>query len=242
MAASLAIVSSLLLQSSAIAASAGQVPGDVPFVGCPADGMMGPVAAPRAPRHAPTVPAGAASRLAYYESQVMGTVAPRGWHCIELSGSGGALLLVTPRPDIATHRFPDGGHITGPAIEVSFTNGDTSGRFEVAKVVARLFPTKNLFVQRVIDEGIESAKHFQFGPFPDDILQRRSPTEVDFLTPAGKIGMGTMSWLAPDTAQINGTARLAPDNSLWMLQARLPAEVLDLAPVIIQVVRQVGFE
>jgi len=181
MAASLAIVSSLLLQSSAIAASAGQVPGDVPFVGCPADGMMGPVAAPRAPRHA-------------------------------------------------------------PAIEVSFTNGDTSGRFEVAKVVARLFPTKNLFVQRVIDEGIESAKHFQFGPFPDDILQRRSPTEVDFLTPAGKIGMGTMSWLAPDTAQINGTARLAPDNSLWMLQARLPAEVLDLAPVIIQVVRQVGFE
>ena len=153
MAASLAVVPPLLLQS-AVAAHAGQVPGDVPFVGCPADGMMGPVAAPRAPKHTPTVPTGAESRLAYYESQRMGTVAPRGWHCIELYGSSGAFLLVTPKQGIATHRFPDGRHVTGPAIEVSFTNGDTSGRFEVAKVIARLFPTKNLFVQQVIEEGI----------------------------------------------------------------------------------------
>jgi hypothetical protein len=233
-----AVASSILLQSSAVAANAGQVPGEVPFVGCPADGMMGPAAAPKAPKHTPTVPAGAVTRLAYYQSPMIGALAPRGWHCIELYGSGGAFLLVTPEPDIATRRFPDGGQITGPAIEVSFTNGDTSGRFEVAKVIARLFPTRYSFVRNVIEEGIEPAKNFQFEPFPGDILRRRSPTEVDFLTPAGKKGMGTASWLVPDSAPISGTARLTPDNSLWMLQVRLPTEFRDLTPVITQVARQ----
>ena len=40
-----------------------------------------------------------------------------------------------------------------PAIQLSYSIGDTSGRFEVARIVARVFPKYQGYVQHVIAEG-----------------------------------------------------------------------------------------
>ena len=220
------------------ARSAGLDRGPVPFVGCVAEGMSGPEAAPTRSARTPLVPATAASKLAHYAAAGMDVLAPRGWHCIEIYGSGGAVLLVTPGPHSADElqRF---GQIAGPVVELSYLNGRTSGRFDVARIFARLFPSKRPFVRQVIQEHIEPAARFPFGPFPADTLIRRGRSEVDFTTPPGRLGMGTlMDRLGPAADPVIGMVRLASQDGLMLLDVRLPASLRPLASEIIRFARQ----
>lgn len=205
----------------------------LPLVGCPSDGQTGPRAAPRG-----VVPPLDVSRadaaLAYYQSAAgIGILAPRGWHCVGTYGSGGDTLFVTPQAIPARDLFSPGHRLTGPAIQVSHRFGDTSGRTSVAEVVARVFPAKSAFVDRVMRDFDLPPGRFPTGPYPTDVLTDKSPTVVEYRTPARADGLGTHSWLAKNDEPIDGVAILvgeAPD--LLLLSARLPRELRRLVPAI----------
>ncbi|MDB5716509.1 MAG: hypothetical protein JWO15_3906, partial [Sphingomonadales bacterium] len=140
------------------------------FVGCKSDGQVGALDAPEDNGAAPKVRAAVASRLAWYASNNTGGVlGPRGWHCFELYGSNGSVLMVTPN---GFGHDPFAAKLAGPAIQLSISLGDTSGRFEAAQIAARLFPNRRAFVESVIGEGIEPKGDFVFGPFPQDRIRR----------------------------------------------------------------------
>ncbi|MEA1677693.1 hypothetical protein [Nitrospirillum sp. BR 11163] len=213
----------------------------IPFVGCPADGQMGPQAAPRkgtVPSLPPALAAKAAGRLAYYagpdDAGGIGSFAPKGWHCLALYGSNGSQLLVTANPLASRDLIKAAEHIQGPALQLVWLDGDTSGRFEVAQVAARVFPVAKDYVQGVIDEGLADKSEYTWGPYPTDTVVRHSPTSVDFVTPAGQKGIGTASHLTPGPLPIIGSALLFPDDDMALRQlvVRLPPEMADLGPVI----------
>ena len=89
--------------------------GSVPFVGCPAEGMSGPEPAPATPPADAFIPTPDAGQLALYAAAGLHVLAPRGWHCVEIYGSGGAFLLVTPHPYSAA-TLPGFNKLVGPAI------------------------------------------------------------------------------------------------------------------------------
>jgi len=221
-----------------LSGAAAQTPSpiSVPFVGCAADGQMGPVAAPVGSQSTPVPPASASLHLAYYASTHLGVFAPRGWHCFALYGSSGSTLIVTPELHNAGDLFRAETKLTGPAIELSRIMGGTSGRFEVAKIGARIFPISNSFVQQVIDEGFVPKEEFPTGPYPNDTLTRLSDTEVEFLTTANHEGLGTNDRIAKNSQVISGMAILLPeeDMDLVILAVRLPPEIQALALAIIQ--------
>jgi hypothetical protein len=177
-------------------------------------------------------------RLAYYASTHLGVLAPRGWRCFVLYGSSGSVLLVTPEFHDANDLFRSETKLTGPAVELSRIMGGTSGRFEVAEIVARLFPVARPFVQQVIDEGLVPKERFPFGPYPNDTLIRRSDTEVEFVTLGDSEGLGTSARVAKNGQPIGGVAILLPaeDMDLVKLSIRLPPEMRDLSPAIITTV------
>ena len=207
--------------------------GRVPFVGCASDGQIGPQPAPTNGR-TPAVPPSLAGRLAYYSSGSLGVLAPRGWHCFGLYGSNGSLLIVTPERHDAADLLTPSSTLAGAAIQLSLSSGETSRRFEVAEVAARLFPAKKEFVARVIGEGIEPASAFPEGPYPGDILHRRSDTEVEFETPAESEGMGTRSRLVKNGDPIRGLAIVTNENDLVLLDVRVERGLRRLAPTIIE--------
>ena len=140
----------------------------VPFVGCPSDGQTGPLSAPHGKPISVEVEPAVAAQLAHYQSRNdNGILAPRGWHCAGLYGSNGWILFVSPEafePGKMLGTF----YLRGPVVQLSSSNGDTSGRFEVAKLVRRFFPKHDGFVRDVIAEGIEKPDQFPAGPFPAD--------------------------------------------------------------------------
>jgi TPR repeat protein len=152
--------------------------------------------------------------LAYYASADLGVLAPRGWTCFGFYGSNGSTLIVTPEA------VKQDALIAGPAVQLSFSEHDTSGRFEVAEVAARLFPNKKEFVQQIIHEGIVPESYFPFGPYPDDILTRRSDSVVEFETPANTNGMGTKSRMKKNADPISGVAIMTGDGDLVQLNVR----------------------
>jgi hypothetical protein len=143
----------------------------VPTVACPQDGQIGPQDAPVLPKTVRVVvPEGTATSLAYYsayEGLVTGVLAPRGWDCFGLDGSSGTTLYVVP------HRVA--GDIIGrfdkvkdgPAVIRSFANGDTSGRYTVKKIGARIFPRARAFFERTREDDLET---LVFTPWSDDRL------------------------------------------------------------------------
>ncbi len=204
--------------------------GTPPAVGCAEEGMTGPIPAPTTIEHVPTIVPWAADRLAYYASSDLGVLAPRGWHCYGGNGSEGEVLIVTPGP-IGPENFQsvaDKG-VRGPAVEVEQTLGSTSGRFEVAQVIARLFPDYQRFVVNVVKEGLMPASDFPPGPYPNDMLVQRSPTDVWFRTPGGATGMGTQSILDKGQRPITGAAMLSPSTmNLAEVIFKLPKADTDL--------------
>ena len=209
----------------------------VPFVGCEADGQTGPVKAPDSKSVHVLISADAASRLAYYKSEEgLGVLAPRGWHCFGVYGSNGYALYVSPERITASELLSSKWKgFAGPAIELAAQNGDTSGRFTVARVIAHVFPERKPFVERVIAEGIEPADSFPSGPYPADKLTYRSKQMVEYATPANADGLGTDSRLIKSAHPIRGVAILVGETpDLVHLAVRLSPDLSNLASSIIQ--------
>jgi hypothetical protein len=237
------IALAIFLYSSLIAQTEPHVTGpkktevDVPFVGCNSDGQTGPVEAPIGKSKSVSITLEAASQLAYYRSEQIGVLAPRGWYCFGTYGSNGVGLYVTPQPINGADLFSDAWKgFSGPAIEIAYESGDTSGRFTVARMIARVFPAHRAFAERVVAEDIEPETSFQIGPCRTDKLTYRSKEIVEFQTPGNKDGLGTdFSGFRKNSDPISGVAVLtgeAPD--LLFLAVRLPSNLSSLSPAIIQ--------
>lgn len=216
----------------------------VPFVGCKSDGQVGPVDAP-AEAVMVEVDARAAQKLAYYKPATSpGVLAPRGWVCYGVYGSGGSATFVTPEPiDLESMLSGDWRSFAGPAVEIDNRYGGTSGRDSVAKVIARVFPKYRAFVQSVVEMFEFLEPEMIFGPYPSDRLVYRSDRVVEFRTPPNSEGLGTMtSRFRPNQKPIQGVALLLgemPEVDLLMLTTRLPPEIATLkSTIILQVERE----
>jgi hypothetical protein len=208
----------------------------VPFVGCASDGQAGPQAAPTGPNKAVTISPAAAQRLAWYKAQYgPGVLAPLGWHCFSIYGSDGSNLFVSPDAiGSKTLLALDWKGFAGQVIEISVSSGGTSGRFEVAKVIARVFPAYKQFAQNVIAEGVEPASNFPSGQYPSDKLTDRGKNIVEFETPANTQGLGTDSRLLPNASPIDGVAIVSgADTDLIQLSARVSVKDRNLIPLIV---------
>lgn len=210
----------------------------VPFIGCKSDGQVGPREVPQGTSVAVPVDPKDAQGLAYYKSSIgPGVLAPRGWYCFGVYGSSGSNLLLSPEPIDTDHMFaPLHNGFTGSAIEVVYLPGDTSGLYEAADIMARVFPDYRGIAIRAV-EGL-SLPVLTFGPFPDDVLTYKSKTAVEYKTPAQTNGLGTHSALKKNGSPIEGVAMLigempqAPD--LLLLSVRLPPELAGLMPAIVR--------
>lgn len=224
-----------LVLAGCLAALAGPALADpVSFVGCRSDGQLGPMPAPAGSDKTPDVPAEMAGRLAWYASAYLAVLAPRGWHCFGLYGSNGASLMVRPE-DFGPN--PLQTRLTGAAVELSQSSGETSGRFEAAMIAARLFPDRRAFVDRVIAEGLLPRSDFPFGPFAHDRIHRLGANAVAFETPPQSDGMGTMSRLVKSADPIQGLAVMDEENDATLVVVRLGPAMRDLAPAIIKAAR-----
>ncbi len=208
---------------------------NVSFIGCNSDGQLGPLEAPKSAQLEVRLDGTAAGRLTLYEAEYGAAVlAPRGWFCFGTYGSVGATLYVTPEPLTSAVVLDSKWEgIKGSGVEAVTRRGDTSGRFEVARVVARVFPEQRAFVDKVIAEGIEPASHFPIGPFPSDHLTTLSNRIVEFVTPPQTQGLGSFNNMRPASNSISGVAILngnVPD--LSMMTLRLPQDLNDLTPII----------
>lgn len=212
----------------------------IPFVGCKSDGQLGPQDAPSGKSVEFSIPAAVAQRLAYYKAASgVGVLAPRGWYCFGTYGSDGDALYVSPMPikrdDIFSTKWKG---FAGPVIEISYDYGGTSGRFAVAKVIAQVFPAHRNFVENVVaDEqkvGLPGTT-FPNGPYKKDVLKHRGKNVVEFLTSPNSEGLGTHSWLQKNGDPIRGVAILiGSEPDLIQLSVRLPSDIGDLTPFIIQ--------
>jgi Superinfection immunity protein len=222
-----------LLAEDEIAAA----PTRVSFIGCPSDGQVGPAEAPKGKDKSLPIPVEAADKLAYYSSESnLGALAPKGWYCFGTYGSDGSSLYISPHPIDTEQLFSDKWPgFAGPTIQVSWTSGGTSGRFEVARTIARIFPAHQAFSQKVIDEGIEPATSFPTTPYTTDKLRYRNDEIVEYQTPANTDGLGTESRLQKNDDPISGVAIIhGEDTDLLKLNVRLPESQSSLIPIIIQ--------
>jgi len=227
-----------LFLSSAAAAE----PVTVPFVGCPSDGQTDAIPAPKGKPVVVSLPPATAARLAYYKAETgVGTLAPRGWHCFGLYGSSGWVLVTAPQLLTSDDFF--GKHpkpLTGPAVEVSFDDGGTSGRFGVAGLIARYFPDRRAFLQKVIAEKIEPASAFPLVPFKDDQFVSRAGGIVEIVNPPRRQGVGTLGRLVASDLPIHATVAVTGDERKdeelggWVFAVRLPKDQDDLAPAILR--------
>ena len=212
----------------------------VPFVGCKADGQAGPMDAPTGKDPTLPIPAGIAQRVAFYTAGGTGVLAPRGWFCFDIYGSSGGILFVSPEPLPAERFFGNGRQgFGGNIIELAFTWGESSGRVEVAQAIAGVFPSHKAFITRVVEMFDFVADEIPNGPYPTDKLTVTSDEVVEFETPAKNEGLGTSFWLPKNDTPISGVLMLigkSPD--LVQLSVRLPPNLADLAPVIIQQVER----
>ncbi|HEV2579056.1 MAG TPA: hypothetical protein VGU25_17760 [Acidobacteriaceae bacterium] len=160
-------------------------------------------------------------------------LAPRGWHCFGTYGSNGESLFISPEPISTTDFF---GKTRWPGlnigIQLTISDGNTSGRFEIARTIARVFPKHMGFARAVIAEQIEPTKDFPRGPYPKDLLHHVSPELVEFTTPANQQGLGTHSWIKRARTPIEGMVQLrggfvnaSDDPFMASVYMRLPPEL-----------------
>jgi hypothetical protein len=191
--------------------------------------------APKGADKAVRMDAVASQRVAYYQSEdSVGVLAPRDWHGFGTYGSSGLSLTVTPR---AIKSADLRGEIAGPVIQVSMINGDSGGRFTVARVIARVFPTQRGFVESVIKERHVPAGDFPFGPYPKDKLTYRNKLVVEFQTSPHSEGLGTVAGFKPNDEPIKGVAIINLEDeipSLEILTVRFMPDNADLTSQIIQ--------
>jgi hypothetical protein len=235
------ILAPVTAQPMSPGASSGKLVARVPFVGCKSDGQTGPLPAPSGDSQAVAIAAEMAHRMAYYKAEHgFGVLAPRGWYCFATYGSNGDVLYVSPRPIDSANLFSSTwSGFRGPVIQIAHEYGDTSGRFGVARMIARVFPAHQAFVSKVIGEGIELAAAFPAGPYPRDKLTYRSKEIAEYQTPAQADGLGTNSRLHKNSSPTSGLAILmGPNPDLLFLAVRLPRGSSNLAPAIIRQVER----
>ena len=219
----------------------------IPFVGCNADGQVGPLPPPSGSEKEVQVPASIAKKLAYYKSEATsGVLAPRGWYCFGAYGSSGATLFAAPEPFQMDPDHPFAGFskgFMGPVIELEDTEAGGSGSYGVARVLAHAFPRQKGFmegVKRDIQDMVELARDLEVGPYPGDRLVRKTDQIVEFRTPPHSEGLGTLGRLKKDRGWIDGVALIQrPTPNLRFLNVRLPPVMGYLSNYI---VRQVELE
>jgi hypothetical protein len=126
--------------------------------------------------------------------------------------------------------------MTGPFIEVVRRSGETSGRFAVARVIARVFPTIRVYAKTVIAQNSLPEDDFPFGPYPKDKLTYRSDLVVEYHTPPHSDGLGTEYGYPSNGEPISGVAIILGGDSpyLEILTVRLMPDKNYLAPQIIK--------
>ncbi len=202
----------------------------VPFVGCPTDGQAGWVAAPARDPVEVAIGPRAAGALAYYGSAGVGLLAPRGWHCLEVYGSSGGSLMVRP----ALIDGIKGFDVEGSAVISSYAGGEGSGRYEVAQMLARVFPAFRFYVERVREMFDYPENQFPAGPFAADSVRYLSRRALRYRTPGGKEGLGTLGGLRTDNQPVEGLVVLQGEHpDLVHVVVRLPEGLRWLAPVIL---------
>jgi hypothetical protein len=217
------------------AATALQTAALVSFRGCNSDGQVGPISAPEGKAVRIPLDRKAAGQLAYYKAaQEFGVLAPRGWHCFGVYGSGGSALFVMPEAISPSDLFSGKRELSGPVIQLNFRNGDTSGRDTVAEVIARVFPAYRAFAIEVAEMFDRPLSSLPSGPYQTDKLIYKSSNVVEYTTPAETEGLGTLSSLKKDKLPTRGVAILTgqPPN-LVFLAVRLPPRFRELIPAII---------
>ena len=197
----------------------------VPFIGCKSDGQLGSLGAPSRKAVSIVARPDDAKKLAYYQAENgIGVLAPRGWSCVGIYGSGGDSLLVSPKPN----------DVDGPAVRVTYSFGGTSGRFAVGGIVARVFPAYKDFAMQVKKE-LPPSDSFTFAPYPGDRLVYKSKASLEYRTATHMDGLGTHSGLSPNDSPIDGVAMLVgDDHDLVHLAVRLPLDLRALMPAIMR--------
>lgn len=216
----------------------------VPFIGCRSEGQE-LLDAPKGTVTSVPISGQAAQALAYYGSALdLGVLAPRGWYCLGIDGSGGDFLYVSSGPIDTQNIFaPKYRGFDGPVIEISERHSDQNGdSYEKARIIARVFPAYRALVIKMIEGYDFPASEYPFTPYPSDKLTYKSNRVVEYRTPALAAGLGTHSSLKRNGSPIEGVAILSgepPD--LILLSVRLPGKIAGLAPVIVrQVEREVS--
>lgn len=172
----------------------------VPFVGCPSGGQLGFQHPPQLGL-TPSLPSNIARSLAYYAAAYgPGVLAPRGWHCGGIFGSAGSGLTVYPG-----NRYS----VTGPAVELSYNYGGTSGRWSVAEAIARYFPSHRSFIKKEF-QGLEVGP-LPSSPYPHDTISVRTDRLVRYVTPPLTKGQGTSWQLSPGSLPVEGLVMLMDD-------------------------------
>jgi hypothetical protein len=229
---------SILASTSSLQAAPSGV--TVPFVGCASDGQVGPRSAPHGNLKAVNLSSVIAEQLVFYQQgEDGGVLGPRGWHCVGVYGSNGSIFFLAPRslePGLLLK--PHAQPLIGPAIQVTYRDAGTSGRFDVAEWVMRFFPHYRADVKHVIDEDPKAAVNYPSGPHPRDKLIFKTKRSIAYLTPARSQGLGTHSRLDSGNLPIRSAVTLDVDpNGLegaTMIVARLPPDMADLAPIILR--------
>lgn len=220
-------------QSSAAQAPVQQTALSVPFVGCRSDGQVGPLNAPADKSTQAAIPSKLAQQLAFYKAKWgFGVLAPRGWYCFGDYGSGGDELYISPTA-IDTANFLRGLSFHGPVIALIHRLGSSSGMFNVAELVARVFPAYWQFPKSAMEE-YPTMTRFTFGPYPKDTLIYKSESIVEFHTPAHADGLGTNPWLQKSGLPIDGVAIIVePEFDSLLLSVRLPPDLSRLKSAIV---------
>jgi hypothetical protein len=241
------IISAILLSRSLVFAQtkpnvplAGKSSAPIPIVGCESrvgnsdDSEPPRVVAPGSSKVFP-VNASTAQRLSFYQlANGFGVLAPHGWYCYGIYGSSGGNLYVSQELINANTFSHDLKGFSGSVIDVTTKSGGTSGRFEVAQTIARVFPAHMSFVRNVIAEGTMPASSFPTAPYPRDTLAYLSKEVVEFHTPANTEGLGTVE-LPKNGSPISGVTMLVgQDPDLLQLSVRLSTDTNDLTQVILQ--------
>jgi hypothetical protein len=222
---------SLLAQEKS--ASTKQAGVSIPFVGCKSDGPSDLRESPKGTNTSVPITANEAQMLASYKSpEGLIVLAPRGWYCLGLYSSGGDSLYVGPQP-IDEGRIGRSG-FAGPIIEFSHTFGTNSRRFDVARIIARVFPAYKSSAYKLLEGFDSETSSLTFGPYPQDALTYKGNRVVEYKTPAQTDGLGTQSWLKKNGSPLEGVAILVgPTPDLSLLSVRLPPELVGLASAIV---------
>jgi hypothetical protein len=238
------IATLLLLVATDLTASAQASPAkhegsavSVPFVGCESFGQTDRLEAPPGTSRLVQISPTDAQVLAYYKSaDGIGILAPKGWYCEGASGSGGYALFLSPKP---IHDGASGWEgLDGPAIEVNHMTIGASGRYEIAEVMARVFPAYRAFASKIL-EGMDL--QIPVGPYPKDTLTHRGQRIVEYNTPAQTEGLGNFdSWLGKSDLPIRGAAIIISDSpaigdgpDLVLLSVRLPRGMTGVIPAMV---------